>query len=180
MKRNVKTIVVQTPGDISYLHRIRDFIAGIASEVGIDQHDIDNIEFDCAIITSTTKTTTTITTVITSTTTTVSCGPYTDPFWQEFTPKFVEPPITDGTAPPTSDGSAITIDIDYTNVLRCIPETLMGNNAAVWNGDYLLTPTSKSRLSTVNISLLRFPGGSTADKYHWDDNYPVFGRMHIT
>lgn len=44
MERNVKTIVVQTPGDISYLHRIRDFIAGIATEVGIDQHDIDNIE----------------------------------------------------------------------------------------------------------------------------------------
>jgi serine/threonine-protein kinase RsbW len=44
MERNVKTIVVQTPGDISYLHRIRDFIAGIATEVGIDQQDIDNIE----------------------------------------------------------------------------------------------------------------------------------------
>lgn len=44
MERNIKTIVVQTPGDISYLHRIRDFIAGIASEVGINQHDIDNIE----------------------------------------------------------------------------------------------------------------------------------------
>lgn len=44
MTRNIKTIVVQTPGDISYLHRIRDFIAGIATEVGIDQQDIDNIE----------------------------------------------------------------------------------------------------------------------------------------
>jgi serine/threonine-protein kinase RsbW len=44
MEKNVKTIVVQTPGDITYLHRIREFIAGIATEVGIDQQDIDNIE----------------------------------------------------------------------------------------------------------------------------------------
>lgn len=44
MKEKVKTVVVQTPGDISYLHRIREFIAGIATEVGIDQEEIDNIE----------------------------------------------------------------------------------------------------------------------------------------
>jgi anti-sigma regulatory factor (Ser/Thr protein kinase) len=44
MKEKVKTIVVQTPGDISYLYRIREFIAGIAIEAGIDQQDIDNIE----------------------------------------------------------------------------------------------------------------------------------------
>jgi anti-sigma regulatory factor (Ser/Thr protein kinase) len=41
---NVKTIVVQTPGDISYLYRIREFIAGIATEVGIEPQEIDNIE----------------------------------------------------------------------------------------------------------------------------------------
>ncbi len=44
MRENVKTIVVQTPGDVSYLHRIREFIAGIAVESGIEQQDIDNIE----------------------------------------------------------------------------------------------------------------------------------------
>ena len=44
MEKNVKTIVVQTPGDISYLYRIREFIAGIATEAGIAQQDIDNIE----------------------------------------------------------------------------------------------------------------------------------------
>jgi serine/threonine-protein kinase RsbW len=44
MKEKVKTVVVQTPGDISYLHRIREFIAGIATEVGIEQQEIGNIE----------------------------------------------------------------------------------------------------------------------------------------
>lgn len=44
MKEQIKTVVVQTPGDIGYLHRIREFIAGIAIEAGLDQQDIDNIE----------------------------------------------------------------------------------------------------------------------------------------
>lgn len=44
MKKNMKTIVVQTPGDISYLYRVREFITGIAVEVGIAQQDIDKIE----------------------------------------------------------------------------------------------------------------------------------------
>jgi serine/threonine-protein kinase RsbW len=44
MEQNIKTVVVQTPGDISYLHRIREFIAGMAIEAGIDPHEIDNIE----------------------------------------------------------------------------------------------------------------------------------------
>lgn len=44
MKENVKTVIVQTPGDMGYLHRIRDFITGIALEVGIEQQEIDKIE----------------------------------------------------------------------------------------------------------------------------------------
>ena len=44
MEQNIKTVIVQTPGDIGYLHRIREFIAGMATEAGIGQHEIDNIE----------------------------------------------------------------------------------------------------------------------------------------
>ncbi|MBD3306984.1 ATP-binding protein [candidate division KSB3 bacterium] len=44
MDKNVTTIVLQTPGEVNYLHRIRDFITGIATESGIDEQDIDNIE----------------------------------------------------------------------------------------------------------------------------------------
>lgn len=44
MNQNKTTIVVQTPGEMSYLHRIRDFITGIAVESGIDEQDILNIE----------------------------------------------------------------------------------------------------------------------------------------
>ena len=44
MSKDVTTFVVQTPGEISFLHRIREFITGIAVEFGIDEQDIDNIE----------------------------------------------------------------------------------------------------------------------------------------
>lgn len=44
MSKNVTTIVVQTPGEISYLHQIRQFITGIASESGMSEEDIENIE----------------------------------------------------------------------------------------------------------------------------------------
>lgn len=44
MSKNVTTIVVQTPGEITYLHRIRQFVTGIAVELGISEKDLDNIE----------------------------------------------------------------------------------------------------------------------------------------
>ncbi|MCP4400679.1 MAG: ATP-binding protein [bacterium] len=44
MSKNMTTIVLQTPGEMHYLHRIRDFITGIAEESGINEHDLDNIE----------------------------------------------------------------------------------------------------------------------------------------
>ncbi len=44
MSKNVTTIVVQTPGEISYLHRIRQFVTGIAIESGISEEDLDTIE----------------------------------------------------------------------------------------------------------------------------------------
>ncbi len=44
MKKKVTTIVIQTPGEMNLLHRIRDFVTGIALESGIDERDIDNIE----------------------------------------------------------------------------------------------------------------------------------------
>lgn len=44
MHKQRTTIIVQTPGEMNYLHRIRDFVTGMAEEAGILRHDIDNIE----------------------------------------------------------------------------------------------------------------------------------------
>ncbi len=57
-----------------------------------------------------------------------------------------------------------------------MPRTLYGNNTAVWNGDTLLSDTTTQRLNTAGISILRFPGGSTSDQYHWDGQYPAYAQ----
>ena len=44
MSMNATTIVIQTPGAINYLYRIREFVTGIAEEAGIDEIEIANIE----------------------------------------------------------------------------------------------------------------------------------------
>ena len=44
MSKNSTTIVIQTPGEMHFLHRIRDFVTGIAEESGINEQDLDNIE----------------------------------------------------------------------------------------------------------------------------------------
>ncbi|PIE34154.1 serine/threonine protein kinase [candidate division KSB3 bacterium] len=44
MSKDSTTIVIQAPGQMHFLHRIRDFVAGVAEESGINEHDIDNIE----------------------------------------------------------------------------------------------------------------------------------------
>ena len=44
MRKNSTTIVIQTPGEMHFLHRIREFVTGIAEESGINEQDLDNIE----------------------------------------------------------------------------------------------------------------------------------------
>ena len=77
-----------------------------------------------------------------------------------------------GISMPVIGGGIVNININ-TNTVRKINPGLFGNNAAVWDADArLLNATMKSRLKQVNISVFRFPGGSTSDEYHWDGNYP--------
>ena len=42
-------------------------------------------------------------------------------------------------------------------------------NTAVWDGNFD-TPTTKSLLRAMGARLLRFPGGSLSDEYHWASN----------
>ena len=61
-------------------------------------------------------------------------------------------------------------------MLRTLPRTLFGNNTAVWSGSNLLSDTTYQRLKTAGVSILRFPGGSTSDEYHWDGQYPPYAQ----
>ncbi len=98
------------------------------------------------------------------------------PFIREYTDRQAPAYLTGGEAPPATPGSAVSIGIDAGQVLRTLPRTLYGNNTAVWNGDTLLSDTTYQRLSTAGVSILRFPGGSTSDQYHWDGVYPAYAQ----
>jgi hypothetical protein len=50
-----------------------------------------------------------------------------------------------------------------------IPDTAFGVNTAVWDNN-LLDGDVPDLLRQAGVKLLRFPGGSTSDVYHWQDN----------
>ena len=50
--------------------------------------------------------------------------------------------------------------------LGTIPTTAYGVNTAVWDGS-LLDPAVPSLLTQAGATVLRYPGGSTSDDYHW-------------
>lgn len=56
-----------------------------------------------------------------------------------------------------------------------IPPTAFGLNTAVWDS-HLLDPTLPPLLQQAGASILRFPGGSTADAYHWQTNSLTQGQ----
>lgn len=70
-----------------------------------------------------------------------------------------------------------TIDVDAATVVRKIPRTLYGTNTEwTWNAQGLWDPERKAlqpdlvRLARdEGLSLVRFPGGTFSDFYHWRD-----------
>lgn len=77
-------------------------------------------------------------------------------------PSTVIPQIT-----PHSDNPQITINAGQARAT--IPTTAFGMNTAVWDAR-LLDPAVPDLLRQAGVTMLRFPGGSTADGYHWKTN----------
>jgi hypothetical protein len=81
----------------------------------------------------------------------------------------------------TSQGSsaaasnAVQVTIDVHSSLGTIPATAFGLNTAVWDGR-LLDPDLPAMLRQAGTRMLRFPGGSTADAYHWQTNSLTRGQ----
>lgn len=59
------------------------------------------------------------------------------------------------------------INIDTTQILRTVDDRLFGVNTAVWDGSHMTDQTVTDRLNAADNRVLRFPGGSAADAYHW-------------
>ena len=95
------------------------------------------------------------------------------PFFREYSDRKA-PPFVPGERAPRGPGDAVDVQVDRGQVLRPLPRTLFGNNAAVWDGANLQSLAMFDRLKAVNLPLLRFPGGSTSDTYHWDGAYPPY------
>jgi hypothetical protein len=61
------------------------------------------------------------------------------------------------------------IAIDAGSPRGTISPTAFGMNTAVWDG-HLLDGSMPSVLRRAGVTILRFPGGSSADNYHWQTN----------
>jgi hypothetical protein len=96
------------------------------------------------------------------------------PFFREFADRSAPPFVASGPAAPGGVGDPVTVRVVPEHGLRRIPRTLFGNNAAVWDGANFQSLALFDRLRAVNVPLLRFPGGSTSDTYHWDGAYPPY------
>ncbi|OLE55626.1 MAG: hypothetical protein AUG51_02290 [Acidobacteria bacterium 13_1_20CM_3_53_8] len=70
------------------------------------------------------------------------------------------------------------VTIDLRLPYATIPPSAFGMNTAVWDNN-LLDARVPGLLRQAGITMLRFPGGSTADGYHWQNNSITLGRGYI-
>jgi hypothetical protein len=65
--------------------------------------------------------------------------------------------------------SDVTVDVDARAGLATVPDTALGVNHAIWDAQ-LGTPAVADLLNDAGVQMLRYPGGSYADIYHWRDH----------
>jgi len=64
-----------------------------------------------------------------------------------------------------------TASVDLRTNLGALSAIAVGANAAAWDHN-LMGPEVVDLLEDANIQVMRYPGGSTADNYHWLSNTP--------
>jgi hypothetical protein len=65
--------------------------------------------------------------------------------------------------------SSVSVTVHANTSLGTLPATAFGINAAVWDG-HLLDANLPGLLQQAGVKVVRYPGGSTADVYHWQTN----------
>lgn len=65
--------------------------------------------------------------------------------------------------------SEVVVQVDADTVKRTMDARLFGLNAAIWDSQFN-TAATVSLLRANGTRLLRFPGGSLSDEYHWQSN----------
>ncbi len=67
-----------------------------------------------------------------------------------------------------------SVSVNAGSSLGTIPSQAFGVNTAVWDGN-LLDTNVPTLLKQAGVTMLRFPGGSTSDVYHWQTNTSTSG-----
>jgi hypothetical protein len=62
--------------------------------------------------------------------------------------------------------SLVRLSINANDTARAADDRWFGLNTAIWDS-YFDTPETSSALTELNTRILRFPGGSASDEYHW-------------
>ena len=63
----------------------------------------------------------------------------------------------------------IPLTLNATQAVRTVDSRWFGVNLAIWDGDFD-TPQTVSLLSEMGTRIVRLPGGSLSDEYHWMSN----------
>jgi len=77
-----------------------------------------------------------------------------------------------GSAPAYATGGTATnaqVTVNLHQVLSTLSPLAVGTNAAVWDG-HLQDAQVPGMLQDAGVKVLRYPGGSTADNFHWQTN----------
>ena len=89
------------------------------------------------------------------------------------------PLLLAGAAVPSLAQTAATVTVNAASPLATIPTAAFGVNTAVWDSG-LFAPAIPHLLTSVGVTALRFPGGSTSDEYHWQTGTGGGGNPAIT
>ena len=75
------------------------------------------------------------------------------------------------TAPPGAQAApaTTTVNVDVRAGLATVPDTALGVNHAIWDTE-LGSPAVSDLLKDAGVQMVRYPGGSYADIYHWRDH----------
>ena len=79
-----------------------------------------------------------------------------------------------GLIPPAFAQSNATVSVNVSAPLSTIPAQAFGVNTAVWDGA-LLDAAVPTLLKNAGVTVLRYPGGSTSDVYHWQSHSSTTG-----
>ena len=74
-----------------------------------------------------------------------------------------------------SAATAAQVTVNAGQSLGTLSGMSKGLNTAVWDGN-MLDSAASTAIKNAGIGMLRYPGGSTSDVYHWQSNSNVAGQ----